>query len=72
MLPQLPPLINKHIYAMSQQIRNYLSLFIEPDGTNNQQGVGTGFIKAALKASVIGVRSDPLARFPCRQETGLK
>jgi len=57
---------------MSQQIRNYLFPFIEPDGINNQQGVGTGFIIAALKASVIEVTSDPLARFPCRQETGLK
>lgn len=29
-------------------------------------------IKAALEASAIGVRSDPLARFPCREETVLK
>lgn len=57
---------------MSQQIRTYLFLFIEPDGINNQWGVGTGFIKAALKASVIGVRSDPLAMFHCRQEMELK
>lgn len=67
-----PPLINKRIYAMSQQFINYLVLFIESDGINNQQAAGTRFIKAVHRTSVIILRTDPLVRFPCREKSGLK
>jgi hypothetical protein len=35
------PLINKHIYSMSQQIRKYLFLFSELNEINNHWGVAT-------------------------------